>query len=99
MNATLWKVGVGHRNKVTPKNGTDFTLEELYELLKCELIEVIHLDANDIDGEAIMIVDEEGRLKDNKEFNALASAEFYFRKMHRQEIYGDAIVCDPSMLK
>ena len=26
---------------ITPKNGTDFQLDELYEALDCELVEVI----------------------------------------------------------
>ena len=98
MEATLWKVGVAHRNFVTPKNGTDFTLEELYELLDTDLIEVVHLNASQVEAEAIMIVDEEAKLK-GKKFNALASIEFYSRSMPLQDIAGDAIICDPSMLK
>ena len=38
--ATLYEAETGHEIEVEPKNGTDFSLEELYELLHCQMIEV-----------------------------------------------------------
>lgn len=96
--AVLVQIGNAHYTEITPANGSDFTLEELYKHLDTDLVEVVHLEACETSDEAIMIVDEEARFK-GKTFNALASAEFYHRRMFLQEIYGDAIICDPAMFK
>lgn len=53
--ATLYKVD-GTSTEVTPKNGRDFKLEELYTLVGCEMVEAVHLD----DGRVLWI-DEEGK--------------------------------------
>ena len=44
-------------HEVTPDNGTDFTLEELYALIGCEMVEALYLP----DGRT-MWIDEEGKL-------------------------------------
>jgi len=44
---------------VAPKNGRDFQLTQLYELLSCDMIEIRRL----ADGR-IMVLDEEGKLTD-----------------------------------
>ncbi len=46
----------GEITDVMPKNGSDFSLEEMYALVECDCIEIVHLH----DGK-IMIVDEDGR--------------------------------------
>lgn len=71
---------------IEPKNGTDFQLQELYDILSCKLIEVVRLD------NMILIIDEEGRLKD-RPVNKFASI------FQRGMIVGDAIICKSDMLK
>ncbi len=44
---------------VEPKNGTDFQLAELYKLLNCQMIEI-----RQVTPELIMVLDEEGKLRD-----------------------------------
>lgn len=74
---------------ITPKNNIDFKLEELKEYIE-GFLEVIYLK----DTENIMIIDEEGKIKDlpfNKEATIIA--------MKNNSIYpndyitGNAIVC------
>ena len=45
--------------QVEPKNGTDFQLAELYELLGCETIEI-----RQVTPECIMVLDEEGKWRE-----------------------------------
>lgn len=50
----------GLQREVKPKNGKDFKLEELYELIKCESIDIIDLHNHDntaLTGE-IMVIDD-----------------------------------------
>jgi hypothetical protein len=74
---------------VTPKNGNDFKLEELYKLLDCQTIETVNLS----DGR-IMVFDEEGKLTD-KERNEVASVIFdnMFPHLPGDYIAGHAIIC------
>lgn len=58
--AILMRIGEDMR-EVLPKNGSNFELEELYELLDCDMVQVIPLK----DGME-MIFDEEGKLKDHR---------------------------------
>ena len=78
---------------INPNNGTDFTLEELYKHLECNMIEVVYFNDN-----TIMIVDEEGKLQD-KMINT--DATYIFRKKRKDNdfIVGNAIVCNVSELK
>lgn len=65
--AVLLKVD-GTKKFMMPKNGTDFQLDELYELLECDMIERITLDEG-----LIMIIDEEGKLKNDCKINVAAT--------------------------
>lgn len=67
---------------VSPK-GKTFKLKELYELIGCDLIEIVHI-ANG----RLLVVDEEGKLKDNIEINKRASM------LAGCIIVGNAVVCD-----
>jgi hypothetical protein len=42
--------------EVQPKNGENFKLAELYELLDCQTIELVHLSSG-----KLMVIDEEGK--------------------------------------
>lgn len=84
---------------IRPKNGTDFQLEELYEILHCDMIEVARSQACIQQGKKnkdyILIIDEEGKLK-NHRFNARATEWF---SAPNDYIVNDAIFCHSAMLK
>lgn len=76
--------------EVKPENGRDFKLEELYKLLDCEMIEIIHLGGH-FDGQ-IMIIDEEGKLT-GKQRNRVATDIFMVDRTWSDTIVGKALVC------
>ena len=92
--ATLYKVRKAHEMvcatetvKVEPRNGSDFSLEELHEFIG-GWIEIVRLD-----NEKIMVVDEEGKLK-GLPFNVAATLEYNDRTgRHDDIILGNALVC------
>lgn len=70
-----------------PANGTDYTLEECYKLLSCDLIEVVELPKG-----RILIVNEEGllrRLPVNREASLLSGVM----------IVGPALCCPSGGLR
>lgn len=77
------------REKVTPK-GEKFSLDELYELLKCELIEVVRLTPS-----INMIIDEEGKFT-KSEINGAATFVAHVVEAIQPDdfIVGDVIVCN-----
>ena len=81
----------GTSQNIVPKNGNDFKLKELYEMLNCELIEVVQTNSAGI----IMIIDEEGKLK-NLPINIEASR---LSKIGDDYIVGNAVVCSEFMFK
>ena len=50
----------GKVKEITPKNGTDFQLEELYEALDCSCIDVIRIPGTS----DIVIIDDEGKFSE-----------------------------------
>lgn len=99
VKATLYKPN-DEMDLVSPENGTDFQLEELYELLECDMIQVISLGCTKRFGQTIMVIDESGKLKmhiANEEATKLAW------KQHGIDtsdyIAGKALVCSLSMLR
>lgn len=86
----------GTHRKVTPANGTHFSLQEIYKLLKCELVEIIRLSKN-----MIMVVDEEGKLKSEPDVNVNASliAMTHGAIFIGDKVCGDALICDTSMVR
>ena len=74
--ATLIKID-GTQREVSPKNGTDFQLEELYNLLSCHYVDIVRLATPG----QIMIIDEEGKLKRDAILNDAAT--FIYRSEHR----------------
>lgn len=91
MNALLIKT-TGESSFITPKNGKDFTLEELYALIGCELIEVVYPIE---DNGNIFIIDEEGKLA-GKIPNAAATLLW---GVTGDYLAGDVIYCPSEMLK
>lgn len=70
-----------------------FTLEDLYEAIGCDFIEIVRI-RNPINGHQIcMVVDESGKLK-GKRINLRASLLY---ANGYDYIAGDAIICDEGM--
>lgn len=53
---------------IMPANNRHFSLSELYKIINCELVQVVELY-----DETIMIIDEEGKLKEKAVINKLAT--------------------------
>lgn len=77
----------GKKEDVRPKNGTDFTLKELREIVGGN-IEIVRLPDN-----RIMAVNEEGKLY-NLPKNVQATQIYGY-----EVIVGDVLVCDASQVK
>ena len=77
----------GKKEDVRPKNGTDFTIEELREIVG-GYIEIVRLPDN-----RIMVVNEEGKLY-NLPKNVQATHIYGY-----EVIVGDVLVCDASQVK
>jgi hypothetical protein len=105
----------GKIKSVEPRNGYDFSLEELYKMLSCELIEVVGLSDS-----VIMIVDESGALKPDRAWNKRATKIYQetrgevdedriksyedlgfavMRLPGENKIYGNALICSKNELK
>jgi hypothetical protein len=66
---------------IEPLNKTDFTLQELYKLINTDIIQVLEL----YDG-TIMIIDEEGKLKNDAKVNKLATQLYSVDRMNEDEL-------------
>jgi len=91
--AILYSEGGMLINGIEPDNGTDFTLEEMYEWVNTDIVEFVTLN----DGQ-MMIIDEEGKLKGRK-INEHATRLYFERYGMRDFICGDALVCDESQVR
>lgn len=77
----------GTVTEVAPKNGRNFTLEELRTLIGCDWIEIVRLLGS---GDSFLVVDEEGKLN-GKERNSKATK--MYGRMPYDYIVGDALLC------
>lgn len=92
--ATLLKV-TGEKVNIEPKNADNgFTLQECYNHIGCDLIEVVDL----LDGN-ILICDEEGALISNPEQNLVASTLATTAYNYQMTIFGNVILCKSEELK
>lgn len=82
----------GNCVEVSPKNGTDFSLEELQTVVG-GYIEIVYLD----DGE-IMVVNEEGKLN-GLSVNGVATSYLLTHSDCNDIIVGDVIVCDSCQVR
>lgn len=84
----------GKRKEVKPKSDKGFTLEEVYALLGCDMIEAVTTP----DFDMVLLIDEEGKFKDN-EINLLATSlvKDYLRK--GDFIVGKALYCPRELFK
>lgn len=81
----------GQRQKVEPKNGEKFNLEEL-QVYVDGYIEAIFLD-----DDTVMVVNEEGKLL-GLPYNQLASIKFLQEKGYHEPIVGDVLVCKRNQM-
>ena len=79
----------GGEKEITPQNGKKFELDEAQELV-VGYIQVIRLD-----DDMVMVLDEEGKLKEDCRFNATATkiARMHKRIFSWDYIVGNAIIC------
>lgn len=90
--AKLYKTN-GEIVEVEPKNGSDFSLEELQSFVG-GYIEVIPLIDNEF-----MVVNEEGKLR-NLPYNSTATEVYnYALDWNTDFIVGDALVCKKTQIK
>lgn len=78
----------GSKKEVVPKNGSEFKLPELYEMLECELVQVLPTPESGM----MMIFDEEGKMKDN-EVNLQATVILEDYLFVGDVIVGKALYC------
>ena len=91
--ATLYKTN-GEEIEVAPRNKDfGFSLKEMYDLLECELIEIVSLCQG-----KIMVIDEEGKVK-GKKLNLFATAVFQSETGVIDNIVGHALVCNEKEVK
>lgn len=83
----------GEEIEISPKNGTDFSLEELHDYVD-GYIEVVNLRSEN----NIMIVNEEGAIN-GMSVNLKASMIYSKAFNVNQPIYGDVVVCKSNMVK
>jgi hypothetical protein len=90
MKAKIYKAD-GSIIDVKPNNGTDFSLEELQEIVG-GYIEIVSLMDNEI-----MVINEEGKLIDLP-FNETATQMYQEVDGFYDYIAGDVLVCDSNMV-
>lgn len=91
MNAII--KATGEVIPVTPKNGTDFQLPELKEIVN-GWIEIVYLQDNE---QHMMVVNEEGKLM-NLPFNKKATYLYINHTGCKDAIVGDVLVCEKGSI-
>ena len=74
---------------VAPENGTNFTLDEMYKMLDCTMVQILPAGEEGL----IMVADEEGLYKNPPTINQVAS------KMVGHGIVGHVLVCKDSEVR
>lgn len=83
----------GEEIEISPKNGTDFSLEELHNYVD-GYIEIVNLRSEN----NIMIVNEKGAIN-GMPVNLKASMIYSKAFNVNQCIYGDVVICKSNMVK
>lgn len=98
MAATLFQTD-GSTLQITPDNGSTFSLHELYDLLGCNMIQVLNV-GEICDTDSILILDEDGKFRQSPVINVKATviAHAHHAISKYDYIVGDAILCDADML-
>lgn len=87
----------GVAQPVNPRNGRSFKLAELYELLECDLVDVVRLT-----DELILIIDDESKFKQPCVLNLAATYLWYQHVPAARgvdSIVGRVILCHDSQFK
>lgn len=83
---------------VIPRNGSDFSLEEMYTLINTDIIETVYLP-----GDKVMIVDEEGGLRTDRKVNWMATKIVTDIELKIGRIptfiFGDVMIINQSQIK
>ena len=111
------RIAVLHRHgqkpqQITPENGKNFTLQELYKLCECDMIQAVPLrktGAVKLDGkivkeampEQLLLCDEDGKLKaDWGQRISLTATQVWERYYGKSDvIVGPVVICHPKMLR
>lgn len=87
----------GESARIAPKNGSSFQLEELYQHIGCEYIQVLNIP----DTDTIAIMDEEGKFNENAMVNEQMTD--YLRRTGaiypHDFVVGHIIICDDKELE
>lgn len=89
--AKIYKMN-GEVLNIEPKNGSDFSLEELQGIVR-GYIEILPLDDDEI-----MVLNEEGKCK-NLAINTMATYLLWDAGYHGDYIVGDVLVCKREEIK
>lgn len=92
MKAVLIKED-GNTQPIEPNNGLSFELEELQGLVG-GTIEIIYLTKD-----TILVLNEEGKINGKCLPNPAATAFFQMAFDTEDEIYGEVVMCDNSLVK
>ena len=82
---------------VSPRNGRNFKLAELYEMLDCQTVGVVRLS-----DELILIIDDEGKFRNPCYLNMLATYIWYQHQpaaRGQDSIVGRALLCHDKQFK
>jgi len=83
----------GLERMLEPKNGKIFQLQELYELLECEMIEIIPA----LMPGYVAVLDEEGKLNPSKFLNTKATTKI---PLHPGDyVVGTMLLCPSKMIE
>ena len=85
--AQLIKVD-GTITDILPKNKKNFKLKEMYGILSCRLVEFVRTKNEDL-----MILDEEGKLKENWKDHINTRATELYKYGEDDPIVGDVLIC------
>ena len=91
MRPTIIRV-TGESENVSPRNGTDFSLEEAQGIVG-GYVEVVNLSKTQI-----MIVNEEGAVN-GMEYNEGATLAYAMALGRTNPIFGDVLVCETKMFR
>ncbi len=81
----------GQRIEVEPKNGENFTLKEMQDIVGGYIEAVFLLD------DMVMVVNEDGKLLDLP-YNQLASIRFLEEKGYHEPIVGNVLICSTDQI-
>ena len=94
LNSSFLIKSTGETKKIKPKNGLNFELHELYDILNCKLIQLV----NTVDGKLI-ILDEEGKLNEGWKENINDKATKLYEYGKYDPIVGDVLICNNNQIK